>query len=85
MSDQADDLKEAFGDIFGKWFWVTAGCLAVGIVVLTVVWYAQHSDQSPFTQWQPKRGPLSVPQTNGHVSAASASVGDDALEDVEEG
>lgn len=71
--------------IFGRWFWISAGILAVGIVALTFLWYARHPEESPFSTFAKGRGPLGSPETNGHIPAHSAPVGSDVVGGEETG
>lgn len=78
----ADD-DEVF-ELFGRWFWVSAGCLVVGIIALTLLWYAKHPDRSPFAEWTPP-GPMGAPSSNGHLPAQAPAAHDEVVGSTEEG
>ena len=46
-----EELKEAIGDAFPTWFWGVGIVLVVGITALLVVWYVEHPDRSPWTDF----------------------------------
>ena len=76
------DLNEIQLDqIFGKWFWYTALGLTVGIVVLTILWYAKHPGRSVFEDFA--RQSDNNATTNGHVPVAPSVVSSALVEDPE--
>ncbi len=65
---EESDLKEAIADAFPPWFWGVGVVLVLGITVALVVWYVEHPDRSPWTDFQR----LSVPNDlSGLVSTPS--------------
>jgi len=47
MEFDGDALKEAFP----TWFWAVGVVLVVGVTTALVVWYVQHPDRSPWTDF----------------------------------
>jgi len=64
-------------ELFGKWFWISAGILAVVCAGLVVAYYVRHPERDLFADFA-RRAPVDAPSTNGHVPSAPAPVGADA-------
>lgn len=64
-------------DIFGKWFWITAGVAAAGVCILLIAWYVQHPDRSPFEDFARK---VDIPASNGSVPHPAPAFGVDTVE-----
>lgn len=69
-------MDEQLAFLKAQWFWISAGVLAAGIVVLLVAWYAKHPDRSPFDDFRK----MAVPATNGNLPHPAPTVGADAVE-----
>ena len=73
----ADDLEGfSLDDVFPRWFWGVGIVLVVGVSALLVIWYVEHPDRSPWTDFA--RARFAVPDDLSGLDDAAPAPGDPA-------